>query len=138
MDNNKLYRLEIEYDPDCEYNCMTCSKFKSKQLMTYYDGDYWNICKLRAEEEYKRYAMCNRCHRPVLKDEQIDRYKRTGEYYKTRKKCQVWLKEYNKHKYQCDKEGIVEMFAKLAIKNKDKLESIFECECGSKLLYRNK
>ena len=138
MVDNKFCRLEIEDDPDCVYNCINCSKFKQKEMMWYYDHDYWELCKLCAEEEYIKYIMCNRCYRPVLKDEQIVRYKRTGEYYKTCKKCQAWLKEYNKQKYQRDKEEVIEMFAKLAIKNKDKLESIFDCECGSKLLYRNK
>ena len=49
-----------------------------------------------------------------------------------------YFKTYYKEKYRTNKEEVNARFEELKIKNKDKCNSIFECECGSKLLYSNK
>ena len=70
--------------------------------------------------------------------EEFDKHKRTGDYLKTCKKCMIYLRAHSKEKYKNNKEEIQELFEELKIKNKDKFESIFECECGSKMKYRSK
>ena len=49
-----------------------------------------------------------------------------------------YIKAYTKEKYKAENEEITERFEELKMTNTYKCNNIFECECSSKLIYRNK
>ena len=96
MDYRNMSRLTIGDGVYSVFGCIGCSELKHKELMRYWDKDYWNICISCAENEWAKYGTCNRCGITELKIKQFDINKRTGDYYKTCRRCINYLKTYIK------------------------------------------
>ena len=123
---------DLPFDFVCEECKNQCNKymFNLKE-----DGEYSRKCKICSG---CKFLKCNRCPWNDLTPEQFDKHKGTGAYLKTCRKCMIYSKAYAKQKYHDNKEEFKEHFEELKIKHKDKLESRFECECGSKITYKSK
>ena len=130
--NKCMYNRHKKFD----YKCVKCEKQYNKYaFLLKDDGEYNRICKVCCGCTFRR---CNRCPFEDLTTEEFDKHKRTGDYLKTCKKCMIYLRAHAKEKYKNNKEEIREQLDNLAVIHKEKYESIFECECGSKMKYRSK
>ena len=132
--------MSIENDKKINMNdIIECEDCKRRGTRYWFklgeNGESSRKCKICSGCEFRR---CNRCPWDDLTTEDFDKNKRTGDYLKTCKKCMTYLRAYSKEKYRNNKEEIIAQFEELKIKNRDKLMSVFECECGSKVIYRSK